>query len=225
MRSGTGSDGRQVHRSQNAWHLQASFDYERLRMIVLGDISGIQGYVFDVAEEGGGQARRLRARSFFVQLVAETAALRVRRALQWSPQRVLLCGAGKFTLCGPCTDAAGDRLAAEQQSINNWLQRETSGELRLTLAWAESGESNEAAYQAAQQELQRRKAQPWAPLSSAAWTNASLILDPLDTPCRLCHHAPACEDEVDPDGEHHRVCRSCFQNREFVRSCPVLAGL
>ena len=49
-------------------------------MIVLGDISGIQNYVFDVAEEGGGQAQRLRARSFFVQLLAETAALRMLRA-------------------------------------------------------------------------------------------------------------------------------------------------
>ncbi len=29
-------------------------------MIVLGDISGIQSYLFDAAEAGGGQARRLR---------------------------------------------------------------------------------------------------------------------------------------------------------------------
>ena len=75
-------------------------------MIVLGDISGIQSYVFDVAEEGGGQARRLRARSFFVQLLAEAAALRVRRALGWRPEAVLLCGAGKFTLRGSCAGPA-----------------------------------------------------------------------------------------------------------------------
>ena len=31
-------------------------------MIVRGDISGIQNYLFDVAEAGEGQARRLRAR-------------------------------------------------------------------------------------------------------------------------------------------------------------------
>jgi len=29
-------------------------------MIILGDISGIQRYLFDVADAGGGQARRLR---------------------------------------------------------------------------------------------------------------------------------------------------------------------
>jgi CRISPR-associated protein Csm1 len=45
-------------------------------MIVLGDISGIQNYLFDVADAGGwGQARRLRARSFYIQVLAEAAAL------------------------------------------------------------------------------------------------------------------------------------------------------
>ncbi len=52
-------------------------------MIILGDISGIQTYLFDVAEAGGGQARRLRARSFYIQLLAEAAALRVLQTLGW----------------------------------------------------------------------------------------------------------------------------------------------
>ena len=52
-------------------------------------------------------------------------------------------------LAGP----ADRLLAAEQQEINDWLRRETSGELRLTLAWADAAESHRAAYQAAQHEL------------------------------------------------------------------------
>src|SRR5690348_1302921 len=111
-------------------------------MIILGDISGIQNYVFDVAEEGGGQARRLRARSFFVQLLAETAALRVRRALGWNPDSVLLCGAGKFTLRGSRAGTADSLLEAEQDGINLWLLQETRGELRLTLAWTDVAESD-----------------------------------------------------------------------------------
>lgn len=50
-------------------------------MIIYGDISGIQAFVFDIAEEGGGQAQRLRARSFMVQLIAEVASIRVLNAL------------------------------------------------------------------------------------------------------------------------------------------------
>src|SRR5207244_2333418 len=90
-------------------------------MIILGDISGIQNYVFDVAEEGGGQAQRLRARSFFVQLLAETAALRVLRALEWPLDTILLSGAGKFSLQGPGPPEVEKCLAGEQQLINEWL--------------------------------------------------------------------------------------------------------
>jgi len=64
-------------------------------MIVLGDISGIQSYLFDVAEAGGGQARRLRARSCFIQLLA--GAQRPYRccALGWLPDP------GQSVLSGP----------------------------------------------------------------------------------------------------------------------------
>jgi CRISPR-associated protein Csm1 len=189
-------------------------------MIVLGDTSGIQNYVFDVAEEGGAQARRLRARSFFVQLLAETAALRVRRALDWGTETVLLCGAGKFMLRGSCAGPAAGLLAAEQQAISDWLRKETRGELRLTLAWADAAESDLTAYQTVQQELQRRKAQPWAPAPGAPWADSRLILDPLDTPCNLCHHAPATEEEIDPDGVRRLVCRTCAKNRVLGQMLP-----
>jgi hypothetical protein len=50
---------------------------------------------------------------------------------------VLLCGAGKFTLRGSCVGPADGLLTAEQQAISDWLRRETRGELRLTLGWAD----------------------------------------------------------------------------------------
>lgn len=190
-------------------------------MIVLADISGIQNYVFDVAEDGGGQARRLRSRSFSVQLLAEAAALRVRRTLGWGQKAVLLCSAGKFTLRGHCTDPGVELLASEQQVIGERLLRETRGELRLTLAWADGRGSDAGDYQAAQRDLQRWKLRPWAPVPGAAWSAAGLILDPLDTPCSLCHRAPGIEDEIDPDrNERRRVCRTCFQNREIGQKLP-----
>jgi len=193
-------------------------------MIVLGDISGIQSYVFDVAEAGGGQARRLRARSFFVQLLAEAAVLRVRRIMQWGPDSVLLCGAGKFTLRGSCAASADELLASEQREMNDWLLQETRGELRLTLAWAD-GESDKTIYQAAQQAMQRQKARPWAPSPDAKWVSSRLILEPLDTPCSLCGHAPGVVEETDLEGVQRRVCRTCSRNHMIGRKLPAASWL
>jgi CRISPR-associated protein Csm1 len=192
-------------------------------MIILGDLSGIQNYVFDVAEEGGGQAQRLRARSFFVQLLAETAALRVLRVLEWplNSGYFVLSGAGKFVLRGPDSPAIQQRLTDEQQAINEWLLRETRAELRLTLAWNESPESETTAYASAQRSMQRSKGRPWAPVSSGNWDGSRLLLAPLDTPCDLCHHATADDSETDRDsGQVRRVCRICSANRELGQGLP-----
>ena len=187
-------------------------------MIVLGDISGIQNYLFDVAEVGGGQAQRLRARSFFVQLLAEAAALRVIRTLKWPLDSIRLSGAGKFLLEGSAAPELENSLIREQHDINQWLLRETRAELRLTLAW-DSSKSGAESYAQAQRQLQILKARPWAP--QAGWGSSQLILAPLDTPCSLCGHAPASEPERDRDtGEERQVCRTCAKNREIGRRLP-----
>ncbi len=197
-------------------------------MIVLGNISGIQNYLFDVAEDGGGQAQRLQARSFFVQILAETAALRVLRALQWpmDPTHFLLSGAGKFLLRGPSSPGFDKCLAGNQQTINEWLLRETRAELRLTLAWDDSAGSDTVVYDAAQRSLQRAKARPWTPIQDGSWDASHLVLAPLDTPCSLCGHAPAQEDESDRDtGQVRRVCRTCAANRRLGHRLPRASWL
>lgn len=197
-------------------------------MIVLGDISGIQNYLFDVAEAGGGQARRLRARSFFLQLLIECAALRVLRTLGWpiDDQHFLLSGAGKFVLSGPRHNGVEAQLEVERQKLNDWLLRETRGELKLILTWAGEAVTEVENHRRAQQSLQLVKAQPWRPSSSAGWDPACLVLAPLDTPCGLCRHAPAVEDETDPDtGAVRHVCRTCAENRNLGRRLPTARWL
>jgi CRISPR-associated protein Csm1 len=186
-------------------------------MIVLGDISGIQRYLFDVSETGGGQARRLRARSFLVQMLTECAALRVLRSMHWlSPSaHFLFSGAGKFILRGSGEPEAVRRLSEE---LNTELLRETCGELRVSLAVGD-GSSDVAAYRQAQSALQQAKATPWQP--TGVWEPNRLTLPPLDTPCALCRRAPAIENETDPDsGEPRRVCRHCSKNYRLGRSLP-----
>jgi len=83
--------------------------------LILGDLSGLQDYLFDVAAEGGGQARRLRARSLSISLLAECA----RRAAS-SIQSVgrdgnwYFSSAGKFLLAGPCLKGASTRNGQDQ---------------------------------------------------------------------------------------------------------------
>ena len=187
-------------------------------MMVLGDISGIQNYVFDVAEVGGGQAQRCRARSFLVQLLAETAALRVLRALKWPLDSIRLSGAGKFLIQGPSSLEVENSLIREQHDINEWLLRETRAELRLTLGWDDS-ESGTESYSQAQQQLQKSKTRPWAPeagwglLTTPPWTVGHTM--------QFVWPRSAQEEETDRDtGQVRRVCRTCDSSRRLGQRLP-----
>jgi CRISPR/Cas system-associated protein Cas10 (large subunit of type III CRISPR-Cas system) len=98
-------------------------------MIVLGDILGIQNYLFDVADAGGGQAPRLRARSFYIQVLAEAAALQTLRALGWprDDQQFVVSVAGKFLLRGPDAEESRERLRRVKREFAEWLHPETRG--------------------------------------------------------------------------------------------------
>src|SRR5690606_35031828 len=168
-------------------------------MLVAGKVSGIQQFLFATSEAGGGQARRLRARSFIISLLAEIAALRVLRALGWPADyaHYVLHGAGKFLLVGDARHDAMNALADARQYICDWLARHANGELQFSLASGSSAGNRLDAYREVQGRLHAARARPWAPDPDSVWDPTRLVLDPLDTPCSLCRSACATEDERD----------------------------
>ena len=102
-------------------------------MLILADLSGIQDYLFQVREVGGRQARSLRFRSLYVQLIAEAIGVRLLRAA--GRDRLLFCAAGKLAIDGGrLTAAQTAALREEARRIEGWLRDRTHGRLRLSLA-------------------------------------------------------------------------------------------
>jgi len=191
-------------------------------MLIIGDLSGIQDYLFDVASEGGQQARRLRSRSFFIQLAAECLALRVMKAIGCLKENLLFCGAGKFLIeAGSLTDEQLEALLIERRRMSEWLLGETNGQLRLSLAVGDSGGTPQALYKNAARALQREKLRAWAVTSAngAGWQPDSLTLKPLDKPCELCGRRSGVEKEMEDDGQR-LVCRRCYEDRQMGKELP-----
>jgi CRISPR-associated protein Csm1 len=104
-------------------------------LLVTGDISGIQNYIFDIATGGvGGIARRLRARSLYVQLCCEVASHLVLRKLGLPIViHTLLNSGGHFYLLLPNTEEVGKSVLETQKLIDTWFLQELNGELALNL--------------------------------------------------------------------------------------------
>jgi CRISPR-associated protein Csm1 len=184
-------------------------------MLIAGKLSGIQDFLFDVAAEGGAQAKRLRARSFFIQLLTETLCLRVADALQLDLQGSLVfCNAGKFLLCG---EGSLENLRKVESEINEELLRIGTGRLSFALAVVEE-ESNSVKddYQMIMRRLNFAKKRAWANVCApeGKWKTEKLKLQPINPPCELCRQERAEKEDRDEEIVH-RVCKTCHDMRRI----------
>ena len=196
-------------------------------MIVIGDISGIHDFVFAVPQTGGGQARRLRARSFLLQAAAECAALAVQRKLAWPDESLLFAAASKFALQGPDDPQAEQSLIALRSEIQKALFDLSGGILRFSLAWSAGGNPTEQ-YANAERRLRILKQKPMAQnaLDDGRWNPSRLILEPLDHPCELCQRRSASTTVRLRDGQTFIMGGLQQEESREVRSrIPILSDL
>ena len=108
-------------------------------LLIQGDISGIQSFLYKLAspaEEGGTKntAKRLRGRSLFLVLLAETVARYYLRELNLPPTNLLYCGGGHFSILAPHTNEIKTKLAEAEELVNRWLINQHRGDLALVSA-------------------------------------------------------------------------------------------
>lgn len=81
-------------------------------ILISGDISGIQEFIFNVPSKGA--AKTLKARSFYVQMLADVCAQKVLDKLHLKPANLLYNGGGQFYILAPrCSKAALDECRKE----------------------------------------------------------------------------------------------------------------
>jgi len=101
-------------------------------LLVSGDISGIQRYIFDVSTStAGGVARRLRARSLFIQLCSEIACHKILHRLNLPDWNILMNSGGNFLLLVPNIANSESILNTVQSEIDDWFIHRMNAELAI----------------------------------------------------------------------------------------------
>lgn len=197
-------------------------------VLLIGDVSGIQDYIFDISTIGaGGVAKRLRARSFFVQLLSDAASLRVLRALNLPIANLLMASGGKFYVLLPNLPDIVDTLKDLQREFDEWLLREFHGTLAVNLAWIELPDSDFAVgrYGAALTRLhgilQQQKARRLAgALQDGNGWCQKFAREPFvgESVCLACHRFPATRFSPDrPPEEGTDICEQCASQLDLGR--------
>lgn len=102
---------------------------EPVALLVGGDISGIQDFIYTVTAKGA--ARTLRGRSFYLQLLTEAVLRFVLRALEIPYTNVIYSGGGHFFLLAPLSKS--ERLESIQKQISTILLKHHGTSLYLAL--------------------------------------------------------------------------------------------
>lgn len=105
-------------------------------LAIEGDISGIQKFIFKISspqEAQSGMSKRLRGRSLYLSLLCDAIATHIAEELELSQANILFCGGGRFTIIGPNTKTAKEKLAKIKSKINEFFIDEFNAELYLAL--------------------------------------------------------------------------------------------
>jgi len=103
-------------------------------LMLMGDISGIQKYLYKITQPAGigGISKRLRGRSFYLAVLPEITARFILREVGLSMPNLLYAGGGNFCLLLPnISEITKTKIPILIRKINKWMREEFSGELSL----------------------------------------------------------------------------------------------
>ncbi len=190
---------------------------DQIALLVGGDISGVQEFIYTISSRGA--APTLRGRSFYLQVLTEALARYLLRRLELPVTNLIYAGGGSFFLLARPGDA--DRLRDIQQEISRILFQQHRGELYVAVAGVplagrefvdgsvsrKWGDLHEA--------LRRKKLQRFAELDD----ELTVIFEPTghggkeDQMCHVCgqEHPRIISEQERPDAEAVRKCSPCLE--------------
>ncbi len=127
------------HDSINQWDGESINDRNTQKFLLIGgDISGIQKYIYDIASVGvGGVTKRLRARSFYISMIPEVITQRLLDEFNLPSVCNIISSGGRFFIIAPNTETTNDKFVNIQKNVSEWLFNEFHGNLYLNLEYIE----------------------------------------------------------------------------------------
>lgn len=219
----------QYHAVQNTFSEKAiKSEQENKFLLIGGDVSGIQQYIYDISGIGtGAVAKKLRARSFKVSMMMEAASLLITSKLALPYASILYCSGGRFYILAANTDSTIDNLAHIRNEIEKWMFKEFAGNLALNLAYVDFNASGfddfGTVLKELGNELEIAKRNKFSTQLKSVNNHAlshiyqeragNLVI------CESCNKFPATVVE-EQDGEERFSCASCHEDRLLGEKLP-----
>lgn len=117
-----------------------SDDTKKYYLLVSGDISGIQDFIYTISSKGA--LKSLRARSFYLDMILEHIVDEILTSVSCSRANLMYNGGGHFYMLLPNTDSVKSKLDFAGEKINEWFISEFGTDLYLALAYVEADKTD-----------------------------------------------------------------------------------
>lgn len=114
---------------------------EEVYLVINGDLSGIQRFIFKVyspQDAQKGMSKRLRGRSLFISLLVDAIVEDIIEKLGLNCTNILFSAGGRFTIIAPNTKEVMDKINSINKKINDYFIWNFNGELYLSLIYQEA---------------------------------------------------------------------------------------
>ncbi len=113
---------------------------EKKYLLIGGDISGIQDFIYTISSKGA--LKYLRARSFYLELLTEDIVAEIIEKLKLTRANVIYCGGGHFYVLAPNTEDVKKVIEKVRTKCNEWLFKKFKGKLYLAIDYVELSGDN-----------------------------------------------------------------------------------
>ncbi|MGE4345288.1 MAG: type III-A CRISPR-associated protein Cas10/Csm1 [Geoalkalibacter sp.] len=193
-------------------------------LLLGGDLSGIQSYIFDLDKsQGSGVAKLFRARSFYLQALTRSVVNEVLQRLGLNPVARIMDAGGRFVLLLPATQKVRDFLEEFELEVQRFFFARFQGALSLNLCFSVELTEKDLEQKRFQKRLnefndvlEARKLRQFDRLitqgqSPVIDTDYAAYGDFGD--CHVCHKRPADPQVMREHQQHYgrelKLCRDC----------------
>lgn len=117
-------------------------DSDKECLLIKGDISGIQKFIYEEIKETSGAAKKLRGRSFYIKLLTDTVASFIARELNLFESSIFFNSGGHFLIIAPNNKKNRERTAELEKQINLTLLDMFGPSLQIALVYIEEKAEN-----------------------------------------------------------------------------------
>ena len=100
-------------------------------LLIGGDLSGIQSYIYDIV--GKGAAKNLKGRSFYLQLIVEVIVSHILEELNLYRTNIVYSSGGGFYILAPNTNFVKDKVSKLIETISAKIRQEHGTKLYLAI--------------------------------------------------------------------------------------------